>query len=271
MNKLSFLIWFIAAMTFISSPTLADTEKDRKCLEYRSPDNSLTGVLEEKEHHSIADRGPISMRGKPYKYWILNLKDPICLNASPVNKGDADVEENDIREVQIFSFYGSDSTREYESYLNKEVAVIGELFHATSSYQRMPVQIRVIRMRLTEIENDCLEYRPAVVTLTGIIDEKVFQGTLDYRPDNEPYKYWVLNLKETVCMNASPIEPFDIGEKNVSTIQVGSDHIPDFYEKLKSDISKKVVITGELFHAFNAHQREKVLIDVKQIKLVESD
>ncbi len=155
----------------------------------------------------------------------------------------------------------------YERYFNFKKITLTILVVTAILFSSYPVNAK-------ERNKDCLEYRPTVVMLGGVIEKKVFQGVVDWGPKSfrdKLHKYWVLSLKDPICVNASPLDEMDTEEHNVRILQVVSYYIPDFYEKIKNYLLKKVVITGELHHRVTGHQREDVLIDVMQIEIVEGE
>jgi hypothetical protein len=106
----------------------------------------------------------------------------------------------------------------------------------------------------------CLEYEPAVVTLSGTITRHLEYGPPNYGEDpahDEKGFYWFLDLDKPICVNGSDEDsPDEEGETGVRRLQI----VYNRYPKGRGWIGHKASITGTLFHAHTAHHYTKVLI-----------
>ena len=121
--------------------------------------------------------------------------------------------------------------------------------------------------------NKCLEYEPAVVTLTGVIEQRVYEGGIEWGPKKYrkiPYLYWALIPNDPICVK--PLEgdtwDWDVEEYEVRVMQVAYNAAPKFSGNMNSYKSKKVVVTGKLYHRVTAHQLTDIGIDLLKIEII---
>ena len=107
----------------------------------------------------------------------------------------------------------------------------------------------------------CLEYEPAVVTLTGTITRHMEYGPPGYGEDpahDAKEVYWYLELNNPICVNGKDEDSPDMqGEKDVRKLQIV---YPMGYPKGGGWIGHRASITGTLFHAISGHHHTNVLI-----------
>lgn len=111
-------------------------------------------------------------------------------------------------------------------------------------------------------ESECLEYRPATVTLTGTIIRHIDYGPPNYGEDpahDAKEVYWYLQLDDPVCVNGKKDHSEEMeGEKNVRKAQIV---YLNGYPRGDNWINHRASITGTLFHAITGHHHTKVLIE----------
>ena len=115
----------------------------------------------------------------------------------------------------------------------------------------------------------CLDYEPAIVTLTGTITKHLEYGQPNYGEDpahDAKERYWYLDLDNPICVNSGKndvsLEP---EEKNVRRLQIV---YMSGYPKGGDWINHRASITGTLFHAITGHHHTAVLITAtKTIKV----
>jgi hypothetical protein len=108
---------------------------------------------------------------------------------------------------------------------------------------------------------DCLNYGPAVVTLTGKITARTTFGPPNYGEDpahDRREKYWYLTLDAPICVNGNGLDDPEMqSEFNVRTLQIVFDNV---YPTDGGWIGHRASITGTLFHQITAHHHTRVLI-----------
>jgi len=111
----------------------------------------------------------------------------------------------------------------------------------------------------------CLEYEPAVVTLSGTITRHLEYGPPGYGEDpahDDKGFYWFLDLDKPICVNGKDEDsPDDEGETGVRRLQIV--YMND-YPKGRGWIGHRASITGTLFHSYTAHHYTEVLIVADQ-------
>jgi hypothetical protein len=112
-------------------------------------------------------------------------------------------------------------------------------------------------------EPSCLEYEPAVVTLSGTISRHMHYGPPNYGEDPEHDEkgfYWYLDLDRPICVNGKNEDSPDMeGESDVRHVQIVYGVYAD-YPPGRGWIGRHVSITGSLFHADTVHHHTEVLI-----------
>lgn len=107
----------------------------------------------------------------------------------------------------------------------------------------------------------CVEYEPAVVTLSGTITRHLEYGPPNYGEDpahDDKGFYWFLDLDQPICVNGKDEDsPDDEGEAGVRRLQIV---YMNGYPKGRGWIGHRVSITGTLFHAATLHDYTEVLI-----------
>lgn len=115
--------------------------------------------------------------------------------------------------------------------------------------------------------NQCLEYEPSVVELTGTMKRVVFPGPPNYesvKEGDQPEIYWVLYLDSAICVNGDPKGDFKQAETKIKSLQL----LIGNYDKYRHLLGQKVTVKGMLTHAFTAHHHTPVMLGVRDIKKV---
>jgi Domain of unknown function (DUF4431) len=114
-------------------------------------------------------------------------------------------------------------------------------------------------------DRTCLDYGPAVVTLTGTITRHVEYGPPGYGEDpihDARQRYWYLDLDDPICVNGkNDASPEAEGEKDVRKLQIV---YANGYPKGGDWINHRASITGTLFHAITGHHHTAVLITAEK-------
>lgn len=117
--------------------------------------------------------------------------------------------------------------------------------------------------------SQCLKPNPETVTLRGIVLAKNFPGPPNYRSirlGDERMRYWILRLKEPVCLEAETDDYF--GEPNVKTRDIQLVFMDDsFYSRYRAFVRRRArfTVVGSLFHQETGHHVAKILIKVKTL------
>jgi hypothetical protein len=114
----------------------------------------------------------------------------------------------------------------------------------------------------------CLEYEPKTVALEG----KLVQQTFAEPPNHESQAsgdaaetYFILELKQAFCLNASKSTPAINGaQADVTRVQLVITQRE--YREYASWIGREVSVRGELFEGHTGHHHTSVLLTVKDIQ-----
>lgn len=110
----------------------------------------------------------------------------------------------------------------------------------------------------------CLSYEPEVVQLIGTITRKTFPGPPNYksiRRGDKPETYWVLQLPDTVCTQATGDNDAEDAVTQLQLILTGKQ-----YALYKKFIGRRVNVSGKLSHAITGHHHTPVLMEVTEIR-----
>jgi hypothetical protein len=114
----------------------------------------------------------------------------------------------------------------------------------------------------------CLEYGPAIVTLTGTIVRQMEYGPPNYGEDpahDAKEVYWYLELHDPICVGGKKDHSEEMDEeKNIRKIQIV---YPNGYPKGDHWINHRAAIAGTLFDAVSGHHHTKVLIEARDTRL----
>ena len=114
-------------------------------------------------------------------------------------------------------------------------------------------------------DSKCLEYGPAIVTLTGTIMSQMQYGPPNYGEDpahDAKEAYWYLQLDDPICVNGKKDNSEEMeGEKNVRKVQIV---YLNGYPQGDNWINHRASITGTLFHAVTGHHHTNVLIEARK-------
>jgi hypothetical protein len=122
--------------------------------------------------------------------------------------------------------------------------------------------------------NPILHYEPAVVELTGIIEQQTFPGPPNYESianGDEIEKGWYLQLSEPVEVVKTKNDDSSTNsetERNVKIMQLTwDDENPKLDKAIRNSTKKKnkVRLKGDLFHRLTGHHHSKVLMSVDQL------
>jgi hypothetical protein len=124
--------------------------------------------------------------------------------------------------------------------------------------------------KVSGAKQDCLEYGHQV-QLTGNLVRETFPGPPNFESVEKgdiPEVAWILYLDKPVCIKGRAGDDFDVGISYLKALQLVMGN-KDYYQRAKGLLSKKVIVTGLLFGAHTGHHHTPVLIDVKDIQLME--
>ncbi|XHS77797.1 DUF4431 domain-containing protein [Burkholderiaceae bacterium UC74_6] len=115
----------------------------------------------------------------------------------------------------------------------------------------------------------CLQYDSEATQLSGTLFARVYYGPPGYgeRPAEDSREgAWLLLLDAPICVTASPHPESDNNsfERDQIVVQLAAVHVsPGAIEGL---VEKRVVVSGQLYHALTGHHRTPVLLDVHGIQ-----
>jgi hypothetical protein len=108
----------------------------------------------------------------------------------------------------------------------------------------------------------CLPYSPAVVTISGKLEELTFPGRpnfQDVRQGDEPETGFYLSLPAPICTVGEADSPDAYPQKSIVLVQLLLNQ--DDYDKLRPLLGKNISISGTLMAAFTGHHHAPVVID----------
>ena len=110
----------------------------------------------------------------------------------------------------------------------------------------------------------CLDYEPAVVSLSGTLAREVYPGRPNYESiadGDEPEAIWVLKLDVPICINdAGFMAP---AETNVTEIQLVLSS--EQYEGHSDKMGGHITASGSLFHGHNGHHHKTLLLNTSTL------
>src|SRR5689334_16494021 len=115
-------------------------------------------------------------------------------------------------------------------------------------------------------QDNCLNYEPDVMTITGTIKTRVAPGPPNYESvakGDTPEKIWLLQLTSRICVAAKDDAA---AENNVTDLQLVFPEGQKQYDEYRSFKGRRVSVTGTLFHAETGHHHTRVLLTVTSIK-----
>jgi hypothetical protein len=120
--------------------------------------------------------------------------------------------------------------------------------------------------------NTVLHYEPAIVELTGIIEQQTFPGPPGYESiasGDDIEKGWYLRLSEPVDVVATKIDAPSASsetEKDVKIMQLTwNSSGPEKAIRSATKAKKKVRLKGHLFHRLSGHHHSRVLMWVNKL------
>ncbi len=112
------------------------------------------------------------------------------------------------------------------------------------------------------------QYDPHVVTLTGVLDTRIFPGAPNYESVNKgdrPNKVWLIKLPRPISMDPDPAS-FNEVETGIKEIHVLLTELKG-ENTLKKHMGETVTVTGTIFHAHTIHHPLPLLMDVKSYRV----
>lgn len=110
-------------------------------------------------------------------------------------------------------------------------------------------------------------YEPKEVELTGMLYKTIYPGPPEYMSvemGDHPEGVFILTLRELIDVEASKDDNFNESEKGVRELQVVFGDTTPSSDQMKEAIS----LQGILYHAHTAHHRRRVLMYVKNWKVI---
>lgn len=141
MNKLSFLIWLIAAMTFILSPILEGAEKEDVCLESEPAVVKIKGKYSQKTFPGPPNYESIKNGDRSETQWILKFDNPVCVNRTPQEEFWTKRAILNVKKVTLV--LSQSMYKKYESLMLRKVVVTGTLWEAHTAHHRTRILITV--------------------------------------------------------------------------------------------------------------------------------
>ncbi len=127
--------------------------------------------------------------------------------------------------------------------------------------------------------NPVMHYEPAIVEVTGIIEQQTFPGPPEYESiakGDRIEKGWYLRFLEPVDVeetkNDAPSAESET-ERNVRIIQLTWDYENHKLEKkIRETMKKKIKVhlKGYFFHRWSGHHHSRVLMSVDQLEVIKS-
>jgi len=127
--------------------TVASCAMADECLRYEPDEITLVGTLTNRTYPGPPNYEDISRGDAPESVLILELSDPICVEADLSNELNTDAHAN-VRAVQIIS-----RRRSSDSLLGRQVKATGTLFQAISGHHRTPVVLQAGSIHAAEQAN----------------------------------------------------------------------------------------------------------------------
>ena len=113
------------------------------------------------------------------------------------------------------------------------------------------------------------QYDPQVVTLTGVLDTRVYAGPPNYesvKKGDRPNKVWLVRLPRPISIDPGPGPASFERETGIKEIHVILTELKG-EEILKRHKGETVTLTGKIFHAHTIHHPLPVLMAVQGYKL----
>lgn len=111
----------------------------------------------------------------------------------------------------------------------------------------------------------CFKYEPAMVTLIGILQIRVYPGAPNFisiEAGDEPETSYSIVLKPPIC-TITKEETWMLGHERISEVQLAVSKLQ--FGQLDANLGKVVTVKGSLFEAFDEHHHTPVLMDVKSL------
>lgn len=115
------------------------------------------------------------------------------------------------------------------------------------------------------LQAQCLDYEPAVVSLSGTLVRQIFPGPPNYKSvahGDAAERVWILRLRKPICVNVA--DHFDIHENGQKQVQLVLE--PERYKRFRNLVGKQVTVMGTLFHAHTAHHHKKLLLTATKMR-----
>ena len=116
---------------------------------------------------------------------------------------------------------------------------------------------------LALVDLTCLKYEPAMVTLIGVLQSKVYPGPPNYlsiADGDEPETGYYLQLKPPICTVAKQ-ESWMLGHERILEVQLAVSKLQ--LNQIVTNVGHVITVKGTLFEAFDGHHHTPVLMDVQ--------
>ncbi len=133
------------------------------------------------------------------------------------------------------------------------------------------IALSLFVVRHSALADECLEYEPTSVSVTGELHRATFPGRPNYsnfRAGDEAEVYYVLKPIKPICVRAGDAGDFWKTDKSdIDAIQLILD--AKKYKKYRPLLRHKVTATGTLMPQMTGHHHTAVLLDVTGLKIAE--
>ena len=116
---------------------------------------------------------------------------------------------------------------------------------------------------LALVDLTCLKYEPAMVTLIGVLQSKVYPGPPNYlsiADGDEPETGYYLQLKPPICTVAKQ-ESWMLGHERILEVQLAVSKLQ--LNQIVTNVGHVITVKGTLFESFDGHHHTPVLMDVQ--------
>lgn len=112
-------------------------------------------------------------------------------------------------------------------------------------------------------------YDPQVVSLTGVLDTRIYPGAPNYesvKKGDRPNKVWLLKLPQPISMDPGPEPASFERETGIKEIHIILTDLKG-EKALKKHKGETITLTGTIIHAHTIHHPLPLLMDVQSYKL----
>ena len=111
------------------------------------------------------------------------------------------------------------------------------------------------------VRDACLQYHPAVVSLTGTLERRTYPGRPDYesiKKGDEPETHFYMKLRRSVCTSGNPQSPDAYPQHDVNLVQLVLE--PAGYRQLRPKLGRNVTLRGLLYAQHTGHHHAPLLL-----------